>query len=313
MGDLLIVSSCNGMIRALDKDSGRVKWDYDIRKDGQQSQFHGDPLITDELVVIGTDGNMGHVYAFERETGNVRWKYKVSERGVASDVLRLGHNVYAVTLGDEVICLDLDTGRYKWSFHSGFSGQDFHWTSSPAVIGDRVYFGGLDGTVYALDSQTGKQIWKKDLGARTTTSIVLHGRHLYVGTSNRRMYRLDSNSGEVLSDLATESTPRGHLVIASDSLLVFMGDEILASLDLSLKKLRWSAEASKEWTSARPYLWRGTVLGGNRRELTALRVADGMRLWSHQFPDVVRGIGASDKILYVGSLPGSVFAYSPKQ
>jgi len=27
------------MIRALDKKTGQVKWDYDIRKDGEQSQF----------------------------------------------------------------------------------------------------------------------------------------------------------------------------------------------------------------------------------------------------------------------------------
>ena len=56
------------MIRALDKKTGQVKWDYDIRKDGEQSQFHGDPLITDQLVVIGTDGTIGYVYAFERAT-----------------------------------------------------------------------------------------------------------------------------------------------------------------------------------------------------------------------------------------------------
>jgi hypothetical protein len=64
-GDLLAVSSCNGMIRALDRKTGLVKWEYDIRKDGEQSQFHGDPLVTDRLVVIGTDGKIGYVYAFE--------------------------------------------------------------------------------------------------------------------------------------------------------------------------------------------------------------------------------------------------------
>jgi outer membrane protein assembly factor BamB len=65
------------MIRALDKKNGQVKWEYDIRKDGEQSQFHGDPLVTDKLLVIGSDGKMGHVYAFDRVTGTVRWKYQV--------------------------------------------------------------------------------------------------------------------------------------------------------------------------------------------------------------------------------------------
>jgi outer membrane protein assembly factor BamB len=298
------------MIRALDRNTGQVKWDYDIRKDGEQTSFHGDPLVTDQLVVIGTDGNMGHVYAFDRTTGAVRWKYRVDQRGVASDVLRLGNNIYAVTLGDELLCLDLMTGRAKWTFHSGSSSKDFRWTSTPTMAEDKIYFGGLDGTVYALDAESGATIWKRALAARVTTSIALQGHNLYVGTSKRQIYRLDSATGEVLSSFATESEPRGHLLIGGDSLLVFLGDELLANLDPALKKLRWCADASKEWTSARPYLWHGMVLAGNRRELVAFGYTNGARLWSHQFPEVVRGIGTSEAVLYVGSLSGPIFAYT---
>ena len=314
MGDLLVVSSCNGMIRALDNKAGQVKWSYDIRKDGEQSQFHRDPLVTDELVVIGTDGKMGHVYAFERSTGAVRWKYRVENWGVVSDVLRLQNKVYAVTLRDEVVCLNLEDGKLNWTFHSGYSDQatNFHWTSTPAVSDDRIYFGGLDGIVYALGAQSGKIIWQRDLAARVTTSVAVQGHDLYVGTAKRRLYRLDTGSGEVLSDFAAESEPRWSLLIAGDSLVAFLGDEVLASIDLSLKKILWSAEAPKEWTSARPYLWRGIVLAGNRRELVAFRSSDGAREWSHQFPETVRGIGTSDEVLYVGTLKGPIFAYSPK-
>lgn len=311
MGDLLVVASCNGMVRALEKSTGHVKWEYDISKDGQQSSFHGDPLITDQLVVIGTDGKIGHVYAFDRTTGAVRWKYRVDQRGVASDVLRFGNNVYAVTLGDELLCLDLVTGKAKWTFHSGSSSQDFYWTSTPALTVEKIYFGGLDGNLYALDPQSGKQIWKRDLGARVTTSVAIQGNDLYIGTAKRHIYRINAKSGEVLSDFETEAEPRGQLIIADNSLLVFLGDEILADLDLSLKRVKWSAEASKEWTSARPYLWHGAVIAGNRRELVAIKSTDGSRMWSHQFPETVRGIGTSDQLLYVGSLNGPIFAYVP--
>jgi outer membrane protein assembly factor BamB len=301
------------MIRGLDKKTGQVKWEYDIRKDGEQRQFHGDPLVTNDLVVIGADGAMGHVYAFEKSTGRVRWKYKVEDLGVASDVLRLGRNVYAVTLGDELLCLDLETGKPNWTFHCGSRSKDFHWTSTPAVTSERVYFGGLDGIIYALDAQSGRVAWKRELGGRVTTSLAVRGHDLYVGTAKRHLYRLDTDSGDVLSDFATESEPAGHLALAEDSLLVFVGDELLASLDLSLKEVRWSAEASKEWTSARPYLWQGLVLAGDRRELVALRCSDGAREWSHQFPETIRGVGTSEELLYVGSLKGPIFAYVPNR
>jgi outer membrane protein assembly factor BamB len=99
------------LIRGPDKKSGEVRWSYDIGKDGEQRQFHGDPLVTDKLLVIGTDGKSGHVYAFEPATGTVRWKYLVSDRGVASDIVRFGQNVYFVTLGNELVCLGLETGE----------------------------------------------------------------------------------------------------------------------------------------------------------------------------------------------------------
>ena len=312
MGDLLVVGSCNGKIRAFDKTNGRVRWEYDIRKDGEQSQFHGAPLVTDELLIIGTDGKIGHVYAFERTTGAVRWKYQVNDRGVASDVLRLGENVYFVTLGNELVCVDLGTGKAKWSFHSGYTGSDYCLTcSSPAAAEGRVFFGGLDGFAYALDAQSGKLIWKRDLGAKVTTSAAVQGRDLYLGTEKRQLFSLNTESGEVLAQIETKATPYGRLILGNDSLLTFLGDDLLGSFNLNLK-LRWSAEASKEWTSARPYFWHNLVLAGNRRELVAVSSVDGTREWAHQFPETVRGIGTSDDILYVGTLKGPIFAYSPK-
>ena len=312
MGDLLVVGSCNARIRALDKKTGKVKWEYDITKDGDQRQFHGDPLITDELVIIGTDGNTGRVYAFERSTGVVRWKYRVNERGVASDIVRLGDSIYAVTLGDELLSLDLKSGNTNWTFHGGYSGQDCLTCSSPAAANDRVYFGGLDGFAYALNAQSGKLIWKRDLGAKVTTSAAIQGTDLYLGTAKRHLYRLNADSGDVLGDTETQAAPNGRLLLVENSLLAFLGDEIFTSFDLDLKKVRWSSEASKQWTSARPYLWHDVVLAGNRRELVAFRASDGARQWSHQFPETIRGIGTSPDVLYVGTLTGPIFAYSPK-
>jgi outer membrane protein assembly factor BamB len=123
VGDSVLVSSCNGMIRPLDDKTGKVKWSYDIRKDGEQSQFHGDPLVTEELVIIGTDGKIGYVCAFERSTGAVRWRYRVDERGVASDIVRLEGNVYAVTLGDELVSLDLKSGNLIGLFAPAIRGR----------------------------------------------------------------------------------------------------------------------------------------------------------------------------------------------
>jgi len=234
------------------------------------------------------------------------------DKPVASDIVRLGDSIYAVTLGNEPLSLDLKSGNINWTFHGGYSGQDCLTCSSPTVANDRIYFGGLDGFAYALNAQSGKLIWKRDLGAKVTTSAAIQGTDLYFGTAKRHLYRLNADSGEVLGDTETQATPNGRLLLVENSLLAFLGDEIFASFELDLKKVRWSSEASKQWTSARPYLWHDVVLAGNRRELVAFRALDGVRQWSHQFPETIRGIGTSSDVLYVGTLAGPVFAYAPK-
>jgi len=185
-------------------------------------------LITDRLLVIGTDGKIGHVYAFERTTGAVLWKYKVNDRGVASDIIRVGEDSCFVTLGNELVCVDLETGKPKWSFRSSYSGTDDCLTcSSPAVSEGRVFFGGLDGFAYALDADNGKLVWKRDLGAKVTTSATVKGNSVYLGTDKRRVYRLSADSGEILGDATTDATPYGHLIPAGDPSLPFSVTKLL--------------------------------------------------------------------------------------
>src|SRR5439155_8751475 len=231
--------------------------------------------------------------AFDRATGAVRWKYKVEATGVASDIVRVENQIYFVTIADDLVCLDLQSGKPKWVFHDAYSPHEHCVTcASPALSDGRVYFGGRDGFAYAVDTQSSKLIWRTDLGADVTTSAAVDHHNLYLGTSKRHLYRLNTDSGALLSDLPTEATPNRRLIVANDSLLVFLGDEIFASFDLDLKKVRWSAEASKQWTSARPYLWRDAVLAGNRRELLPCGPSVGRRGWSFHFPETARGMGS---------------------
>jgi len=323
---MVFIGSCAGTFYAFDKRTGQRRWNYDIRRDGDQTSFHGNPLITDDLVIIGTDGQgVGHVYAFERATGKVRWKYVVARGvpgnyGATADVVSSGDNAYVLTIGDELICLDIRTGRLNWTFQSGFARDKFSWSRRPAVSGDRVFFGGIDGIVYALDAKTGKEVWKRDFGSRISTHLASFGNDLYLGTASGHFYRVGQKTGAVVTDFILGITPVGVPIIAGDALLVFLnskggdgGAEALTCLDLSLSKIRWSQKDSGGWSMTRAYLWRGDVLAGNEAgEVSAFRLNDGSRQWAHLFKGTIRSIGGSGDVLYVGTLTGTIYAYTPK-
>lgn len=330
MGEVVLIGSCAGTFYALDKKTAEVRWSYDIKKDGDQTSFHGNPLITNDLIIIGTDGRsgpegVGHVYAFEKATGKVRWKYKLTSgvpngRGVPTHIVGLDSSVYGVAFGDELLCLDLKTGRLSWSFQSEFSRKEFQWSNAPAVAGGRVFFGGVDGTVYALDAQTGKTIWKRPLGSRISTHAILADNSLYVGATDNRVYRINPNTGSVVASFSATATPVGTISHTGKSLIVFLnpkggagGAATLVCLDKQLTKVQWSQSVAEGWSLTRAFLWRGNVLAGSETgDVIAYSLTDGVRQWSHRFKGVIRSIGGSDDALYIGTLSGMVYAFVAK-
>jgi outer membrane protein assembly factor BamB len=312
-GDLLFIGSCNGTFRALDRRTGQVHWASDVRPQGNTDKyfFHGDPLITNSLIIVGQDGMAGGVYAFDKLTGTIRWKYPAG-RGVRSVVVGLGRNAYAVTVDGHLVCLDIDSGHLRWSSPIkvwGFEG--------PAVANGRVFAGDQDGIIHALDANTGTLLWKKSLGAPISTSVTVHGSDLYLGTSIGGVYRVNPKNGAVLSTLQLDSGPRGKPLLAVDSLLVFLADKeenyhSLVSIDPHLKSVRWRQKAPRTWAASRLLVGRDTVIVGTPAgEVFAFRLGDGLEAWRQTFEGRVRSIGGSGDLLYVGTQEGIVYAYLP--
>jgi outer membrane protein assembly factor BamB len=314
---MVFVGSCAGVFYAFNKATGEVRWHYDIQKDGKQRSFHGNPLITDDLILIGTDyscapDGVGHVYAFERNTGKVRWKYRSTS--VPTDIVRIGPNVYFGSFQDRWSAVSLKTGELVWSFSTGAANQDCTMIKSPVADGSHLFLIGLDGFIYSLDMATGRLIWKRKLTAPPSTALALKDNALFVGTSDNRIYRLKPETGATVADLAVEATPVGRLMLIDNSLLLFLENRseragYTISADPNLTTQRWKQKSSPDWASERPHLWKGLVLAGNcRGELAAFGASDGAPQWKLNLKGCIRSIGHSDDLLFVGVQEGTVYA-----
>ena len=55
-GELAFIGSCNGVVHAIDRLTGRARWKYNALQDGgKAAEFHGIPVVTADLVVFGSD------------------------------------------------------------------------------------------------------------------------------------------------------------------------------------------------------------------------------------------------------------------
>jgi eukaryotic-like serine/threonine-protein kinase len=318
VGDALFIGSCAGNFYALNRTTGQVQWSYDIRKDGNQASFHGDPLVTNDLILIGTDKScvpdgVGHVYAFERDSGKVRWKYRSTS--VPTDILHLNSNVYFGSFQDNWSSVNVNTGGLNWSFSTGATNKDCDPPQAPVADNNRLYIAGLDGIIYSLNAWSGRVVWKRKLAAAPSTGLALRDKTIYVGTNDQRIYRVNADTGEVISELALEATPVGRLTFANDSLLMFLENRLervgyIISVDSKLTAVRWKQRSTPDWASDRPHLWKESVVAGNcRGELAAFRVTDGAPQWNLSLKGCIRSIGSSGNMLFAGVQEGTIYAY----
>lgn len=320
-GGRLFAGSCAGRFMSFDPRSGKTLWSYDITADGEQTSFHGNMLLTDDLVVIGTDDGDGHVYAFEQETGKVRWKLPVA-RGVATDVQRDGDRLYVVTLEDELTCIDLESGKVVWTLQSeAEASPDFDMGSTPALDHNgRVFFGGRDGVVYALDSNDGRLIWKTPLSFQVSTSVLLHGGRLVVGTWDAELCLLNPETGETETVVTLDRSLKGPLVAVGELIIAYgpTWESELTAIDVSTGKAKWfsSPPAGERWSTPRPFVIEPWVLGGTTAGIVhAVALSDGKIVWSYPLDesrdwedDAIRVFGLHDDTLYVGTTAGTLYA-----
>ncbi|HTK95277.1 MAG TPA: PQQ-binding-like beta-propeller repeat protein [Terriglobales bacterium] len=179
-GGVVYVGCRDGHVYALDAATGKKRWDYPTAK----SWVNGTPAVRDGVVYVGTSDS-SRFMALDARNGRLRWNfdakaYMFSSAALAGDLAYVGdHNgrLYAV---------DIKTGKLAWEFVTegakadpmkvltaeGRLNQDafaplFHdfedmyldfakFASVGAVVGSPVvdkgvvFFGSMDGNVYAL-------------------------------------------------------------------------------------------------------------------------------------------------------------------
>jgi len=310
-GDHLYVGSCSGRFIAFQSATGVEAWSYDTAQDGAAAQFHGDALVTDDAVFVGTDGPpVGWVYAFERATGKVRWKRSFA-RGVSAQVLGRGDLLYAVGGAGEVAAMDARTGAVAWHF-AGEEPDEGSWARhDPALAGDVLLVPWPDGVVVALDAGSGAERWRAALGAQVTTSVVPIGESAWIGTVDGKLRMLDAGTGAALATVDAGGRPYGDLQIGGSCLLVLaLGQRhTLACHDPSSGAVRWRRPVDTEISTFRPLVEGDVVIAGDEnRQLFAVALADGEERWQCAVGGVPRGLSSGGHRLFVGMLSGTIVA-----
>ena len=315
-GDAVLIGSCSGSLYALDRSSGDPIWAYDTATDGASAQFHGEPLILGDRLIIPTDAfPRGHLYAFDLTSGDVAWKVPFP-RGVAATPLLLGSRLVVVSAEGEVAAVEAKSGTVLWRVSPAGALKERH-VSSPALAANRILFADNIRHVLALDPSNGATLWKTTLQGRPNTSLIAIGGDLVAGTDDGYLNWIDVKSGALKKRTKLGGMPYGTPIESEGLLfiLVSTGRSKLLALDLASGKVRWEQETPREWTTYRPLVTGPVIIAGNEeKDLCAFDRRTGKTRWCHPVGQVPRGLGVSkDGVLFVGALSGMVQAFRVNQ
>lgn len=193
-----VVRTGDGNIYGLNSETGVEMWNYDRTVPALTLRGNAAPVIDDELVLAGFDS--GRLVALDLKTGRPNWDSPLAIPSGRSDLERM------VDVDAEPVVVGATA--FVASFHGGVAaistldGQ-IEWTreiSSYAELSlgeGRVYVTDEDGSVWALDRDTGASVWKQDgLKFRFATAPVFHRGYVIVGDFEGYVHWLDATTGD---------------------------------------------------------------------------------------------------------------------
>jgi outer membrane protein assembly factor BamB len=88
----------------------------------------------------------------------------------------------------QVIALDAAIGRRKWQYSPSVSGREY---SGLLATGGGLVFGASGGVCFALDADTGREVWRQSLGGYTLSapiSFTLDGQQVIAVAAGRALF-----------------------------------------------------------------------------------------------------------------------------
>ncbi|MGF1578468.1 MAG: PQQ-binding-like beta-propeller repeat protein [Gemmataceae bacterium] len=203
----------NGMVCAIDRETGEVVWQFD--DEGGMKPVYSSPWLANGKLYIGEGLHFSprcKLYCLDAETGEKVWDFP-TESQVESSPCVVDGVVYFGAGNEGVYALDAKSGKMLWNYATDptRSTTIFRVGASPVVVDGRLYIGsgiergGLaarsETAVVCLDARSGKEIWKRPTVLPCWSKATVAGPLVYFALGN----------GDLMNDPVAEP-PKGHIL-----------------------------------------------------------------------------------------------------
>jgi outer membrane protein assembly factor BamB len=185
--DTVLIPSADGTLYALefDTNSARLSWKFET-----QSALWSSPLVSGDVIYQSSMDH--HVYAINARNGNLIWKEDLSAAIIdtpseTEDLIIVG------TFGNQLVALDKARGGVEWSFDT----EAWVW-GNPLVIDGSAYFGDVDGNIYIVNTNSGRE---------ARSSIKVDGAITSSPVASEELIYFATETGKLIARTASDFIP----------------------------------------------------------------------------------------------------------
>ncbi|MGD9854643.1 MAG: PQQ-binding-like beta-propeller repeat protein [Planctomycetaceae bacterium] len=260
---LLLIAACIGLTGAAFGQAGRpsvLPTPWELERFGLERGWRNQATLNvaiDRIAYLTADednvyaqSRSGIVTAFDAETGKRLWSRLLGPTDAPSFPAVTNTDHLLIATGMNMFAVDKFNGKLLWRLN-----LPHHPTTAPGISDHQAYIGTLDGSAYAFDLKTIRQlfqdqllpdwsdvsiVWRFRSGAPVTSPPVAAGRLVNFASEDGSLYSVDMNDGKLRFQFETNGAIQTPIARNQDSLLIASDDVRLFSINSLNGKLRWS-------------------------------------------------------------------------
>lgn len=217
---MVVVRSNDGRVFGLDPSDGTRRWVFDRSVPLLSLRGNAAPLISGSTVLVPFDS--GRLFALDLAEGTLLWEQSIAqpegktelERMVDIDGLALvaDGRVFVATFRGQIAAVDIESGRALWS-------RDVSAFAGVAKSGDTLVLTDAAGTVLAMAGRDGSSLWsQKALAHRYLSAPAVVGQYVVVGDLEGWVHFLGLGDGQLAARVRLGKEPlRGEPLVAGDT------------------------------------------------------------------------------------------------
>jgi outer membrane protein assembly factor BamB len=303
IADGLVFAGClDGEFYVLSLDTGEVKW-----KHHTELGFSAAAAVKDGRVFVGdTDGKF---YCFEAATGKPVWG---AEAGGEIDS---GANFFdnKVLFGSQdatLYCHDAATGKQIWKYTIGDQVR-----CSPTVVEGRAFLAGCDAKLHIIDLEKGTAISTVEIDAPTGSTPAVGGQRVFFGTEGSSFFAIDWKEAKIAWNMRSpRNMPFRSSAAVTPEAVIFGGrDKQIYSLDPTDGHELWKFATRSRVDSSPVVVGSRVFVGSSDGRLYGLERATGKKVWEYEAGgDFVASPAVAAGRLVIGNTNGTLYCFGTK-